>query len=781
MKRVLAIYIILLAAVGAYGQASTSGKDFWLSFGNNDFSLYTRISLQVRIVTQKNTQATITFTETGEVISLSLSADTVYTHNLTDVQKQAVYSDVTGRSSKSIRIQTNENVSVYAVNLKRGSTDATAILPAHALGNSYYHLSYSPAPDNRDGYTIVATENNTTVAENGVAKAVLHKGEVYSSYFTDDSKRHITTNRPVAYFVTNSCAWVPLGMMAYDCFYQQLYAVSLWGNRFFVPVTVRGKERVRVIASEDNTVISLTDGTLITGSLTLNEGEWAEIEISADQNGCYIEANHPVGVASYLIGSSDSRLSRFLGDPAMAWIPPIEQSIGETLVAPFLAAGSSVLTEHHLMIVVPTSAKNLTEMKQGSGNYAALTGGSWHDHSSGYSYYTLPLSSSDVSYGFKNPAGLIVLMYGLGDDESYYYVAGAATRKLNAYFEVDGVHHQSFQSGSLCDGDVEVDIGASIRYEMDPAPGHLRWQLNGVEQTALTDKLYWDVELPMGNHTIRMIAKNKTGELDTITLSFAVGMRKTTYLTDAICQNQPYEKYGFSLLDDETEKPGTFAHQLNLLTALGCDSIVYLDLLVYPAEEITIDDTVCQGVSYSEYGFSLLPEDVPGSYTHQQIWSNIYGCDSIITLNLTVEPTYQKTFTARIPVNEPYNDNGFSVPPQSKPGFFTFKENLYSPYGCDSLVILNLTVYAEIIPDKDFSPNGDGVNDVWNIKNIEYFEVISVDIYNRFGKLLVRHVDRFVPWDGNYFGKAMPSGDYWYVITLNEKAKQYVGHFTLLR
>ena len=235
MKRFLAIYIILLIAVGAYGQISTSGKDFWLSFGSNSSISYTSISLQVRIVTEKNTQATITFTETGEVISLSLRADTVYTHNLTTAQKEAVYSSVTGKTSKSIHIQTSENVSVYAINLYQRTTDATTILPINALGSSYYHLSYLAEAE--DGYTIVATENNTTIEENGVVKVVLNKGEVYSSYFNDDSKKRITSNRPIAYFVTNSCALVPSGVWACDCFYENLYAESLWGERFFVPVT----------------------------------------------------------------------------------------------------------------------------------------------------------------------------------------------------------------------------------------------------------------------------------------------------------------------------------------------------------------------------------------------------------------------------------------------------------------------------------------------------------------------------------------------------------------
>jgi gliding motility-associated-like protein len=431
------------------------------------------------------------------------------------------------------------------------------------------------------------------------------------------------------------------------------------------------------------------------------------------------------------------------------------------------------------LIIALTTAKNLTEMKQGNGGYAALKGGIWHDHSSGYSYYTLPLSNSDVSYGLKNPAGLIVLMYGLGNDESYYYVAGTATRKLNAYFEVDGIHHQSFEGKALCDGEIEIEIEASVKYQMDAAPGHLRWLINDVEQTPFTDNLHWKTELPEGNYIIQMIVKSKYEELDSIAISFTVGSHEKTFINDTICQHEPYNKNGFSL-PAQTET-GIHPYQLNLLTTLGCDSIIYLDLLVNPVDDIIINGIVCQGENYNEYGFSLPPQDVAGNYTHQQTRTNMHGCDSIITLNLKVEPLYEKTFTGRVSVNELYDANGFSVPPQPKPEFLIIEKRLNSLHGCDSVAILHLTVYAEIIPDKYFFPGSDGVNNVWRIKNIEGFEVVSVEIYNRFGKVLVRNTGHFTPWDGKYLGKEMPSDDYWYVITLKEKIKQYVGHFTLLR
>jgi gliding motility-associated-like protein len=127
-----------------------------------------------------------------------------------------------------------------------------------------------------------------------------------------------------------------------------------------------------------------------------------------------------------------------------------------------------------------------------------------------------------------------------------------------------------------------------------------------------------------------------------------------------------------------------------------------------------------------------------------------------------------------------YKGATFNIDPHPTPGFFTFEEKMEEGDDCNSFVILHLTVYDEIVPSKFFSPNGDGVNDVWNIKNIEYAEFTSIEIFDRSGKLLVRYTDSYTPWDGTYRGQNMPSNDYWYAITLQDETT-YTGHFTLIR
>ncbi len=87
-----------------------------------------------------------------------------------------------------------------------------------------------------------------------------------------------------------------------------------------------------------------------------------------------------------------------------------------------------------------------------------------------------------------------------------------------------------------------------------------------------------------------------------------------------------------------------------------------------------------------------------------------------------------------------------------------------------------------LTPDEFFSPNDDGSNNVWYVKNIEYYPKTVIVIYDRHGKELVKYKgSEFYGWDGKYRGNKMPTTDYWYVIEVKETGQRLVGHFLLKR
>ncbi|UPT70137.1 MAG: T9SS type B sorting domain-containing protein [Flavobacterium sp. JAD_PAG50586_2] len=84
---------------------------------------------------------------------------------------------------------------------------------------------------------------------------------------------------------------------------------------------------------------------------------------------------------------------------------------------------------------------------------------------------------------------------------------------------------------------------------------------------------------------------------------------------------------------------------------------------------------------------------------------------------------------------------------------------------------------------KFFTPNGDGYNDYWNIKDgnpLAQNAGALIYIFDRFGKLLKQISAEGLGWDGIYNGKLMPADDYWYRIQLPDN-RTHNGHFTLKR
>ena len=81
-----------------------------------------------------------------------------------------------------------------------------------------------------------------------------------------------------------------------------------------------------------------------------------------------------------------------------------------------------------------------------------------------------------------------------------------------------------------------------------------------------------------------------------------------------------------------------------------------------------------------------------------------------------------------------------------------------------------------------FSPNNDGYHDSWKpikIADPEY-QIKSIYIFDRYGKLLKQLDPNGNGWDGTFNNKDMPGDDYWFNVIL-ENGREFKGHFSLKR
>ena len=159
-----------------------------------------------------------------------------------------------------------------------------------------------------------------------------------------------------------------------------------------------------------------------------------------------------------------------------------------------------------------------------------------------------------------------------------------------------------------------------------------------------------------------------------------------TSLSATLCIGETYTENGFDVIATEA---GEFTYIQTQPMVNGCDSTITLTVTVNPSNDREIYDTACAGSAYTQFGFDTLCANA-GEYTLVRHASNVFGCDSATTLHLTVLPTYAPTIISMICESGSYLFNGETL---TQSGIYT--ANLTSIHGCDSIVTLSLTVGAE--------------------------------------------------------------------------------------
>jgi len=175
----------------------------------------------------------------------------------------------------------------------------------------------------------------------------------------------------------------------------------------------------------------------------------------------------------------------------------------------------------------------------------------------------------------------------------------------------------------------------------------------------------------------KMTFTNAVGCDSIVTLRLITDNPSTSDTADVICRSSlPYMWHGKVLTDAGTLED-------TLVNSVGCDSIVTLTLSV---NEASVGDTtahICAGDDFMWYGVLAHDGD-------QMTFTNAVGCDSIVTLRLVMNPTYHQEVNLTVcNMQLPYTWNGITCT-QADDYIFSGSTVL----GCDSIVTLHLAVDA---------------------------------------------------------------------------------------
>jgi hypothetical protein len=154
----------------------------------------------------------------------------------------------------------------------------------------------------------------------------------------------------------------------------------------------------------------------------------------------------------------------------------------------------------------------------------------------------------------------------------------------------------------------------------------------------------------------------------------------------SICQGETYTWQGSDYTEANT-------YTASFLSVNGCDSIYTLNLTVNTIYEFTESATICDDESYFWQGenFGGVSDVITVNYASQ------FGCDSIYTLNLTVNPSYTFEEMLEICEGETFEWQGETY---TAGGFLAYQHDYVTEFGCDSIYILHM--FINELPEVDF-------------------------------------------------------------------------------
>ncbi|MEY2916469.1 MAG: hypothetical protein RIS73_183, partial [Bacteroidota bacterium] len=194
----------------------------------------------------------------------------------------------------------------------------------------------------------------------------------------------------------------------------------------------------------------------------------------------------------------------------------------------------------------------------------------------------------------------------------------------------------------------------------------------------------------------------------------------------------------------------TYNVSLYIINSQGCNSDTLNQQFTvhpYPVVDAGPDRVVLQG----------------GSITIQ---SNVTGND----LQYLWSPaTYLNSTTAINPVASDMQDD------------ITYTLTVTARGGCKNLDKMFVKVLkAPRIPNT-FTPNADGINDVWTIEYLDTYPSNRVQVFTRTGQLVFESRGYKTPWDGKFNGKPLPFDTYYYIVEPENGRKPITGYVTIVK
>ena len=307
-------------------------------------------------------------------------------------------------------------------------------------------------------------------------------------------------------------------------------------------------------------------------------------------------------------------------------------------------------------------------------------------------------------------------------------------------------------------------------YQEEESCGPYVWTVNGQIIDTLTESMQTSANV----HTA-------TGCDSVVNLTLTVYEQPVVYESAVICDNyaMPYvwrgKSYTAAVEDDTVHAP--FSAQ--------CDSIYHFSLVIDETTATQLTDQVCLGSGYQGYNFDIPADSLKESmkYTFVEKLQTINGCDSVVTLTLTVG-TVLKGDTAAVACNS-FDWYGQTY---TTSGNYTYKTSTLT--GCDSIVTLALTVNVNSSSETNvtrcdsyewngtvYTTSGTYTFDTTDVNGCDSVATLHLTISNSTTGDTTAVACNYFVWHGQAY---VESGDYTYTLSNGENCDSVVTlHLTI--
>ncbi|NNK80422.1 MAG: gliding motility-associated C-terminal domain-containing protein, partial [Flavobacteriales bacterium] len=811
--------IVLLLSVGSLSAQNYLGTDFRVAFMKNIDPTFNGTPIfEIVVLAEDQAEVTVSYGQPADAFFQEQTATipagelNSFVFNTGEFLNQEQVDII---ETRSFHVISDTDVRVYGVHNRAYFAEATSVLPTSALGEEYLVMSFN------DGYgtypsliSIIATEDDTEVSVTPSSPTLfggtgdefqltLDAGEVITISSSGDLTGSLVVaepGKPIAVFGGQQQGLIGESICSADShIFDQVLAVGDLGTLYSVmPVDGSNSELMRILGTVDGTEV-FVGCELLT---TLDSGEVYEEYVSTSR---LINSSDPVAVAMYTVGLDCSGLNT--GDPNMRTLLPLDQASNHVA---FATENQFIFPEdqfNFLHVVSPTAdIGNIT--LNGSGVSAWQTFPSSPD----LSYVQLEISPITTEFELESSSPFWSEYIAMNFADVMSFNLGATTT-----MDIPSIGSDLVNLGpdfALCPGETAI---------LDPGLGESgTWQDGSISETFLIDQ--------PGIYSVQIDGACASG-FDEVLVTEGLVPSLELEGNYAICGGESTEigiegddNTTYEWNNGETDpmitvsNPGTYTLTATSIDGCTSESQTQVSQLDNPMVEIDGLEEICPNETLdltalgSQGNFvwndgtigSVLSIENPGTYS--VTFTDDSGCSS--EASIVVQPlqdpivlpfdgiSFCEGKTVDIILDSPNatviwlqngNEEILSI---DASGIYEYEAS----NSCGTLqgqieVIADDCTCPVYVPNA-FTPNADGLNDLFIPEIGCPVENYRLRVFNRWGSEIFASSDPEVSWNGSsseqsdYFA---PDGVYYYVLefdnnlTLVDDREYISGSITLIR